>query len=133
MVCFGGIGRRGTMATLIINSYEIATVLPKDFLKQLRFFFSVRGVNLEVQNDEIRDAIDIKFVRSKERGIKQKPEEWLRLPEYAGITVLDPDGWNRQDYERSWNEEIDEEEFRNRLWASTLQMPSYGKQTTTEE
>jgi len=48
------------------------------------------------------------------------PDEWLKEPQYQGITVLDPDGWDRTDFETSWREPIDEAEFRRRLFASTL-------------
>lgn len=45
--------------------------------------------------------------------------EWLRQSQYAGIVVMDPDGWDRKDFERSWGEEITEEEFFARLLQST--------------
>jgi len=48
-------------------------------------------------------------------------EEWLREPEYAGVEIYDPDGWDRspEGWERSWNEKINRTEFENRLIAST--------------
>lgn len=47
-------------------------------------------------------------------------DEWQ---EATGIRVLDPDGWNRRDFERSWSERITVDEFRRRCWPSTLTDP----------
>jgi len=54
--------------------------------------------------------------------ILRTAEEWLAQPQYAGITVLDPDGWDRRNYEESWNEKISENEFGKRLGVSTVQI-----------
>ena len=50
------------------------------------------------------------------------PEEWLATEEYAGHTVLDPDGWNRRDFQNSWREPLTKEEFDARLSKSTVQI-----------
>lgn len=47
-------------------------------------------------------------------------DEWLAQPQYAGITVLDPDGWDRRNLDESWNEKITENEFGKRLGISTV-------------
>ena len=39
--------------------------------------------------------------------------------EKLGVVVLDPDGWDRANFEQSWAEMISEEEFRARLQRST--------------
>jgi hypothetical protein len=39
---------------------------------------------------------------------------------FTGITVLDPDGWNRKNLSESWAEEITEEEFNLRVMQSTI-------------
>jgi len=40
----------------------------------------------------------------------------------SGIRIIDPDGWDRPNYEYSFNQEkITKEEFKKRLYASTLQ------------
>jgi len=45
-------------------------------------------------------------------------EEWERE---SNFKVLDPDGWDRKNFEFSWNEElITEEEFEKRLSTSTI-------------
>lgn len=47
-------------------------------------------------------------------------QQWAEI---TGRVVLDPDGWNRQDFQFSWYEElITEEEFNNRLRVSTILM-----------
>lgn len=43
------------------------------------------------------------------------PAEWC---EHTGIRVLDPDGWRIDG--RSWDEPIDEAEFKERVWSSTI-------------
>lgn len=44
-------------------------------------------------------------------------QEWSQALE---VTVLDPDGWDRRDLERSWSEPITRDEFLARLAASTI-------------
>lgn len=53
----------------------------------------------------------------------KKPEDWLKQPAYEGYVVMDPDGWDRRNYEASWNEPITEMEFLRRLQASTCLIP----------
>lgn len=38
---------------------------------------------------------------------------------YTGITVLDPDGWDRANFQESWNEPITLAEFHRRVRLST--------------
>ena len=44
------------------------------------------------------------------------PVVWCAL---LGIEVLDPDGWDRSDFEASWARRITEAEFRERAAIST--------------
>lgn len=45
-------------------------------------------------------------------------EQWQKID--LSVTVLDPDGWDRQNFQFSWFEElITKEEFDNRLIIST--------------
>jgi hypothetical protein len=47
--------------------------------------------------------------------------EWQRV---CKITVIDPDGWDRKDFQYSWYEEkITREEFEKRIIDSTCQFP----------
>lgn len=46
--------------------------------------------------------------------------EWLQEPEFQGIAVVDPDGWDRRNYNASLAELITLEEFRSRLNRSTV-------------
>lgn len=47
------------------------------------------------------------------------PNEWLGHPDYRGISVVDPDGWDRKNFDASWAEQISKEEFDRRLMNST--------------
>jgi len=40
--------------------------------------------------------------------------------EKIGVLVLDPDGWDRANFDQSWAELISEAEFRARLQRSTV-------------
>ena len=46
-------------------------------------------------------------------------EAWLRT-NFNNVKILDPDGWDRKNFEESWNELITEDEFMKRLMASTI-------------
>lgn len=46
---------------------------------------------------------------------------WMKEPKYLGLLILDPDGWNRRNFNYSYyEEEIDEAEFNKRLSYSTV-------------
>ncbi len=49
-------------------------------------------------------------------------EEWYKgYTERTGITILDPDGWDRKNYEFSWYRELlTQEEFAGRVMFSTV-------------
>lgn len=50
--------------------------------------------------------------------IKKSSQQWQSLYPYP--KVLDPDGWDRKNYDYSWNEElITLEEYKNRCNRST--------------
>lgn len=50
----------------------------------------------------------------KTEEIKRTSAEWHQLK--PDLIVFDPDGWDRKNYQYSWNEElITEEEYNNRL------------------
>jgi hypothetical protein len=45
---------------------------------------------------------------------------WAQQPQYAHYTILDPDGWDRRNYNFSFRQElITEDEFGKRLMNST--------------
>lgn len=50
-------------------------------------------------------------------------DDWLKEPEWKGIVVLDPDGWDRRNFKVSWAELITREEFENRVCHSTCIWP----------
>lgn len=52
----------------------------------------------------------------------------------SGIKILDPDGWDRSNYEYSFNKEkITKEEFKRRLYGSTLQTSKVAMKIFEEE
>jgi len=62
---------------------------------------------------------------------KKNSEDWKKDPKYAHIEILDPDGWDRKNFEESWNEEITEEEFQNRIAISTCILHFEGEEMET--
>lgn len=47
--------------------------------------------------------------------------DWLAESEYKGYVIMDPDGWDRTNYDYSFNvEEISKTEFEKRLNRSTI-------------
>ena len=52
---------------------------------------------------------------------RKTSEEWSKDTRFSDTTVLDPDGWDRQDYQYSWFEEkISAAEYEKRLVDSTI-------------
>lgn len=52
--------------------------------------------------------------------MKQTSEQWAKSPKYENYIILNPDGWDRQNYQHSFHEElISEDEFNKRLSMST--------------
>lgn len=53
---------------------------------------------------------------------KKTSKEWYKLvPIEFKLTILDPDGWDRTNYDYSFNQElITKNEFMNRLASSTI-------------
>ena len=39
---------------------------------------------------------------------------------FLGVSVLDPDGWDRTNFQKSWNEPITLDEFKRRVAESTV-------------
>lgn len=45
------------------------------------------------------------------------PEEWCKI---FSVTVIDPDGWDRNNFEESWNTRISRSEFLSKMMLSTV-------------
>lgn len=56
------------------------------------------------------------YRKYEEEPVKKAAEIWCYD---TGIEILDPDGWDRRDYDNSWCEEITREEFIRRAAMST--------------
>ena len=53
--------------------------------------------------------------------IVKTSDVWIKEDNYKHLTIMDPDGWDRQNFNFSFfNEEISEEEFNKRLMVSSL-------------
>lgn len=63
--------------------------------------------------------------------MKQKPEYWLKTEDFKGYTILDPDGWDRGNYEESWSKPITKTEMWDRLHKSTVIRPISKKKCTS--
>jgi hypothetical protein len=52
-------------------------------------------------------------------------QEWLEeiQEKFPQVMVLDPDGWDRKNYQESWNEPITKAEFEKRFARSTVHLP----------
>lgn len=48
------------------------------------------------------------------------PEEWLRTEAYKGLTILDPDGWDRTNFEVDWIKPITLADFNIKMGVSTI-------------
>lgn len=53
---------------------------------------------------------------------KRQPEDWMMQPEFAGVTILDPDGWDRTNWEESWSIALTLEEMQTRVSRCTVQI-----------
>jgi hypothetical protein len=54
-------------------------------------------------------------------------QKWLAeiQEQFSKVNVLDPDGWDRKNYEYSFNQElISKEEFKKRFYMSTVMLSS---------
>lgn len=64
----------------------------------------------------------IALIEGWEKTLPEKlcADGWLARPEFAGVTVLDPDGWDRSDLDKSWAEPITQAEMEKRICNSTV-------------
>lgn len=51
---------------------------------------------------------------------KMTSEEWYKI--HTDLIILDPDGWDRKNYDFSWHQEpiTETEFFRRRMWSTCL-------------
>jgi hypothetical protein len=55
--------------------------------------------------------------------IKLSPDQWLMYSEdFDGITVMDPDGWDRKNYAEDWAKLLTKEEMHRKVSISTVSM-----------
>jgi len=51
---------------------------------------------------------------------KRQPEDWMGQPEFEGVTIHDPDGWDRANWEESWSIALTLEEMQTRVSRCTV-------------
>lgn len=81
---------------------------------------SIKGIDITKEMIKISTAMAARtsyIVVGEEKEILKSSEDWQKL--YPEIKVLDPDGWDRKNFENSWNELISFKEYNNRIMYST--------------
>jgi pyruvate/2-oxoacid:ferredoxin oxidoreductase beta subunit len=55
--------------------------------------------------------------------VEKSPDEWLKEPEFTGIIIRDPDGWDRsaKDWNKEWNTPLTRLEFQRKLMFSSIE------------
>ena len=59
------------------------------------------------------------------------PEEWLADDEFNGVVVLDPDGWDRTNYDEDWAIPITRDVMTAKLALSTRSLSIHEKRAAT--
>lgn len=76
----------------------------------------------EFEDGRFRNVSVEEIAGGKPPAMRLKPEQWLECPEFAGVTILDPDGWDRKNFEESWNKAITLDEMQDRTVRCTVQI-----------
>lgn len=104
------------------NHYkELGNIICKHLIGMRKATLSKR---IQAENPEFNPVEDIIFIivdnRFDPTSLKTSAE-WILEEEFKDLTITDPDGWDRMDYEFSWNEEkITRQQFIERLGKSTV-------------
>jgi len=70
-------------------------------------------------NDHLMNIVKQAVVETK--GMKLTPDEWLEYcKDFRRYTIIDPDGWDKENYDESWAEEITKDEMTRRVSRSTV-------------
>ena len=64
---------------------------------------------------------------------RKTPDEWLKTEYFAGIQVLDPDGWDRKNFTEDWVRPLTLQEMNDKVVRSTLQSPAGWPPTTVKQ
>jgi hypothetical protein len=86
-----------------------------------------KWIDKEITRQEWMEGFNVDLTH--ERGMFKTSEDW-KQELYPNLVIIDPDGWDRSNYEYSFCEEkITKEEFEQRLMRSTVNNLSYGTKT----
>jgi hypothetical protein len=103
-----------------VNEYKYSTITadePAEYDRWVEDHPDYSVITDDEPNPEYYcDCSECEEDRDYRSVIKRSSHFWSNE---TGIEVLDPDGWNRMDYEKSWAEEITRDEFIRRAGMST--------------
>lgn len=77
-------------------------------------------INIKVEVLSKLHALRILEQKLQELATLKSTSEWLDIFGISAGCIIDPDGWDRSNFEASWNERITEEEFKKRYSRSTV-------------
>jgi len=74
-------------------------------------------------DSEMEPVSEAEFLADMASLCKKTPVEWLGTPEFKGIQILDPDGWDLANYDEDWAKPLTRQEFFDKLVVSTCIFP----------
>jgi len=81
-----------------------------------------------VQDVTLARAITRAFIAVMEREVRKgkaerrTPDNWLKDPQFHGLTISDPDGWDRQNFTIDWAKPLTRKEMWEKVNLSSFQM-----------
>lgn len=111
--------------------YKFTSIIPyRDLEDGTPDFHHTSAMTISHNNSNLKDLLYVLSSNSKigqivdfEFELLKTSDEWYKLvPLEYNLLILDPDGWDRKNYQYSFNEElITESEFKSRVSNSTCQ------------
>lgn len=93
------------------GGWSIGVSLPDELVE---YFYEWKGTLSDNHPEWIKEL-------HKTKPTQQTSEYWSKTEDFQRYQVLDPDGWDRKNFQFSWFEElVTKEEFQKRLFESTL-------------
>lgn len=99
---------------------EQLSLFPEEVLKEFELSATELRYSEDTKKEMFQDKVEETkdFDESKPNSLSKTSKEWQEL--YPEIKVLDPDGWDRSNFQYSWYEEkITFEEYHKRMMYST--------------
>lgn len=102
------------------DAFKIQIGAKKEVLAFLNYIYKDSSQNIRMDRKHLK-YIDCLAMKSL---IKKSSNDWLKEPQYKNLIILDPDGFDRTDFDNSMAELIDEKEFNRRVSLSTVSLNS---------